>query len=245
MGSDGREGCARLPANRCRRCGQQPSGCVCAHIHTVAIDFDFLVIRHWKECSRGSNSARLAPLAMPRCELRDWGERGTVFDDSGLAAQGTWLLFPDAQTSDGSELVGPRAHVGIPEPLPQRIVVVDGSWKQVRKMVRRIGALSQLPRFVVSPSPRPMHRLRAPPFPGGMATLEAMARVVELAHDAERAEPLYVLYEQLVRSQRRQQGVGPDGEPLYDKNRATRRKLAWELEEAKYRRLRAEQGEPG
>lgn len=204
-----------IPADRCQRCAQPPRACLCPQIPRVELDLDVVILRHWKEVGRGSNSGRFGPLAVPRCEVRDWGERDRPCPLDDLARPGTWLLFPDAQPTDGGGLVGPSAVSGLPEPRPERVVILDGSWKQARKMVRRIGPLAELPRFGLSPRTGDVDRLRRPPFPGGMSTLEALARLVEEVHDPERAAPLFVLYDALVATQRRLQGLrtrsGPRG----------------------------------
>lgn len=80
-------------------------------------------------------------------------------DTRFLAGPTTALLFPGEPTCTF---------------FPERLIVLDGSWRQCRGMVRKIPELTRMPRIAVAPS-RPRDRMRMPPHPGLMATIEAVA----------------------------------------------------------------------
>ncbi|MBI5494255.1 MAG: DTW domain-containing protein [Deltaproteobacteria bacterium] len=171
------------PALRCPRCYLLRAWCLCAYVPRVQTTARFLVVRHMTERFKGSNTARLVPLALPNSELWDLGVPGEPLDTSGLGAPGDWLLFPSAQP-----LRAP------PVPPPRRIIVVDGSWTQARRMVQRIGALREMPRFALPAAEAPLQRLRRPPRDDGLSTLEAVAAAVERLGDEPGAELLRRLH---------------------------------------------------
>lgn len=183
---------------RCTRCGQRPEWCICEALPSCTTARSFVIVRHWKELARSSNSARVVELCVPDAVVLDWGARGQDFDDSLLRRPGSWLLFPSGNDHAGRPVPELAAHEGIPSPEPAHIVLVDGSWSQARKMARRIDALREMPRFTVSPGPAPMRRLREPPFPGAMATAEVVARCIELLDGREAAAPLREGFDLLV-----------------------------------------------
>lgn len=127
-----------------------------------------MVLRHVREAEKSSNSARWASLLLPGCEIRPWAGRRDAVTHGDLGRPGDWLLFPAE---------GQGAGPGRPEALPERVVVLDGTWRQVRRMLRALPGVRRLPRLTVGPR-SPGARLRAPPAPGCLSTLEAIAGAV-------------------------------------------------------------------
>lgn len=166
---------------RCPRCFGTPEGCVCAHVVPVESSASFVILQHVLEQGKVSNTGRVAALALTRCELRVYGGDARVDD---LALEGTWLLYPSDEASV------------TPSPKPGRVVVLDASWSQARRMVQRVEVLRRLPRLSL-PAVMAAPSLRRAP-PGGMSTLQAIARCVEMLDGADVARPLDVLHDELV-----------------------------------------------
>jgi DTW domain-containing protein len=173
-------------AGRCPRCYMPTRLCLCAEVPRLDTRTEFLVIRHNKEKEKSTNTARLAALALARCQVLTYGAPGERFDASVLEGPDTWLLFPDTQAP------APEA------PAPRRLVVLDGNWGQARRMVQRLPVLRTLPGLALPPPPPNTRRLRRPPNPEGMSTLEAMAGAVALLEGEELARRLYALHELMI-----------------------------------------------
>ena len=77
-------------------------------------------------------------------------------------------------------------------------MVLDGNWGQARRMVQRLPALRRMPGLALPPPPPNTRRLRRPPHPDGMSTLEAMAGAVALLEGEELAQQLYALHELMI-----------------------------------------------
>lgn len=169
----------------CPRCLLRAAWCLCTVIPTVPTRAEVLILRHVKERRRVSNSARAAALALPRCAVVELGAPGAVVDVEALCTPGTALLYPDA----GPRWEGPAA--------PARLLVLDGSWSQVRSMVRRWPALSRLPRLPLDPVTRPGLRMRRQHREDGLSTLEALALALGQLEGEDRAAPLLALYDAL------------------------------------------------
>ena len=181
--------------DRCRACYLQERCCICPHIEPVSVSIDVVVVRHWKESWRSSNTGRLAGLAIPQCSVQNYGGRGDTFDTTALLGPQTFLLFPSLKTPTVEE----------PPSLPltrelgvRTLVVLDSTWSQARKLVRRIAPLRGMPRVHVQPSSPEPRRLRRPPFPGGMGTFEAIARAVEVLDGPKAAATLMALHSRFV-----------------------------------------------
>jgi DTW domain-containing protein YfiP len=138
--------------------------CICGDLVPVAEHTEVIVLRHEKEAYRTTNTARYAELALSHCRVIEWTGR-----DSELPSlAGAWLVFPGQ---------GPSTPAGPP---PKRLVVLDGSWRQARRIFLRCTALHTLPRLSLAAPAIPAQRLRASPSPEAMSTLEAIARALEL-----------------------------------------------------------------
>lgn len=173
-------------AGRCPRCYLPTRLCLCTEVPRLDTRTEFLVIRHNKEKEKSTNTARLAALALSRCQVLTYGAPGERFDASVLEGSDTWLLFPDTQAPASDA------------PPPRRLVVLDGNWGQARRMVRRLPILRRLPGLALPPPAPNTRRLRRPPNPDGMSTLEAMAGAVALLEGEELARRLYTLHELMI-----------------------------------------------
>jgi DTW domain-containing protein YfiP len=180
---------SRTPADlagRCPRCYLPTQLCLCDQIPRLDTRTEFLVIRHNKEKEKSTNTARMAALALARCQVLTYGAPGQPFDASVLEGPDTWILFPDTQPP------APDA------PPPRRLVVLDGNWGQARRMLQRVPELRRLPGLSLPPPPPQTRRLRRPPHPEGMSTLEAMAGAVALLEGEALARRLYELHELMI-----------------------------------------------
>jgi DTW domain-containing protein YfiP len=160
---------------------------LCAEIPRVQTRTRFVIVRHFAERWKPSNSAHFARLAVDNCALVDYGDG--VLDERQLTDGGpAWVLFPDGDAPP------PDATP------PARVIVLDGTWSQARRMRRRIQALRGLPFLRLPPPAVDRPRMRRPLDPGGMSTLEAIAGAVALLEGAERARPLEALHDRIARA---------------------------------------------
>lgn len=167
-----------LPDGRCPACAFPRELCLCDRIPRIDVPVPFTILRHASEIPRLTSTARWAALALPGSAIVDYALPGAPLDPSRLGLEGAWVLFPSsAETPPG-------------ECRPTRIVVPDGTWQQARRMMQRVPALQRLPRLSLPPAV-PAPRLRRPPRPGGMSTIEAIAGALGyLGHDAAAARLL-------------------------------------------------------
>ena len=173
--------------DRCQSCMMRHEHCVCERAPTIQSPVPILVIRHWKERNKPSNTARLASLAIPNLRIVDYGAPGEPWSSNTLDLPKPALLFPDPDAQ--------------PLPFtPETIVVVDGSWPQARKLVNKLPELKAMPRIQIESAPNQPLRLRQPPIPEGMSTIEAIARLLDRLSGPGSGAPLDALYQQVVES---------------------------------------------
>lgn len=171
-------------AGRCPRCWLISRACACALLWPLPVRTRFVIVRHVRETSKSTSTARWAGLLVPGCELREYRERADA-PSLALGAPGDWLLFP------GDSEAGP------PRPPPRRFIVLDGTWRQARRMLRALPTLERVPRLTIPPRPQGM-RLRAAPNGRALSTLEAMAGAVAHLESVELGAALLEIHDALV-----------------------------------------------
>jgi DTW domain-containing protein YfiP len=175
--------------DRCPRCLLRD--CVCADVPVVPTRTRIVIVRHLAERNRSSNTARLAHLALPNSEIIEHALKDEPIDPARLAAPGTWLLFPEGE---------PRSRA--PEPSPERLIVLDATWHQARRMRQRLAGLRGLPVLRLPDVPAPRERMRESPGHGLVSTIEAIARAIRLLEGDAPAAALERLFERAVAAAR-------------------------------------------
>lgn len=159
---------------RCPRCLGGPGSCLCEALVPVDTRVRVVVLQHVLEASKLSNTGRFVTEVLRPSELRLYGAQGSPPPVEDLAH--ATLLFPGAGPSDATL------------PASRSLLVLDASWSQARRMVQRLPALRALPRLSLKVD-APQKSLRDAP-PGGLSTLQAVARALALWGEDEAATAL-------------------------------------------------------
>lgn len=160
-----------------------------------------LVVTHAYEKTQVSHTGHLLPSLLPRAEQLWWARRHVAPDLNHLMAPGARaaLLFPDPEArcllpeghGEGRAGVGARMDAGADAggaPGALTLVVPDGTWRQARRLAHRNPVLAALPRVTLPDLGPARWTVRRSARPGGLCTLEAVARALGVLHgEAARA----------------------------------------------------------
>lgn len=142
-----------------------------------------MIVRHVSERDKPSNTGALTALVLGATRI-DYGLAGPPLDLTGQLGLAPRLLLPR-----GSHRL---------DEAPSTLVVLDGTWSQVRSMRARIDPLQRVSVLSLPEGPT-RTRMRRGPAGGGQSTMEAVAQALELLGEPEPAQTLRVLYDELVR----------------------------------------------
>ena len=159
-------------------CRLTPGLCACGVLPRIDLPVEVLVVQHHKERHSQSNTGALTHRLLARSRLLRFAPRSAPFDATPLLQPGTVVLWPER----GEPLAPGRA--------PARIVVLDATWRQARRMSTRIEGLRRMP-FATLPPTAPRWVLREPPAPGRLSTVEAIACAIECLGFHEQAAAMY------------------------------------------------------
>lgn len=159
--------------------------CICELVGAAQTSHpQVVIVRHHWEAFKSSGTARLAALALGNLRIIDMAFENPEPVRRAIAElEDAWLLYPGAAATTGasdasqSEVEPARRSAG---GRPATLVVLDGTWRQTRKMLRRLPELARLPGFslVATEDGQVRDRLREAPRPGARSTLESIAEAL-------------------------------------------------------------------
>ncbi len=179
---------------RCQRCLIAGAFCICADVPTAPTRTEIIVVRHEREGWKSTGTARIAGLAMPNLRIIEFSEDAEPARSAlpGLV-EGAHLLFPTDEGAPWGEV--------------KRLILIDGTWRQTRKMYGKLESLHGVPKLALPPQTSKILRLRESAFEEGRSTLEAIAEAVALLEGEEASAPLHALHALYVERVFRARGV--------------------------------------
>ena len=168
---------ADLPG-RCQRCWVMLDHCICSGLERARNRTEIVFVRHHWEAHKSTGTVRIAELVLERSRLVEVGYDATLAEHELSALDDAWLLYPDA------------APTRTPERLPARLILLDGTWAQTRRMLRRLPSVSLLQRLVLPEREFQSIELRKSHLRLGRSSIDAVADALELFEGAEVSQPV-------------------------------------------------------
>ncbi|MBK9030793.1 MAG: DTW domain-containing protein [Myxococcales bacterium] len=154
---------------RCARCRMLGGLCLCALLPALDTRTRLVLVIHRYEDRKPTNTGRLATECLRNSEvIVRGGEDHVETRFAPPAGTRPVLLFPDADAVPLDQLAGGAE--------PVTLIVPDGTWRQAQRVRSRVLGLDAVACATLPPGPPSRYRLRSEPRPGGLATMEAIAR---------------------------------------------------------------------
>ena len=176
---------SELPG-RCPRCWIRLEFCICPHVPRVETRTRLMVVRHERESWKSTGTARVAALALPQLSFIDFDDDPAGVNERLPALDGAMLLFPSDEPAPW------------PSAPPKTLVVIDGTWRQTRRMFTKLPKLHGLPRLQLETPAAITLRLRDTSFDEGRSTLEALAEALGRLEGEAVSGPLLALHREFV-----------------------------------------------
>lgn len=149
--------------------------CVCELIPSprLATATRLLLFIHYREDRKSTNTGRLATECLANSEVVVRGHQSQpdrAFEYDASRDPQPVLLFPYEGAVPLTEFKG----------RPITLIVPDGNWRQASKVRNRVPGLREIPCATLPPDVPSTYRLRSEFHDFGLATLEAIARAMEV-----------------------------------------------------------------
>ena len=148
--------------------------CICPSIPRLVTRTRVVIIIHHREVKMPTNTGRLAHLCLVDSRLVVRGIEGDPLAlEQAAPILGTPLLL---HPTDDAAVLDDRFRERTPP--PYTLFVPDGSWRQASKVGSREKSLESALRVKLAGGEPSRYRVRKETKPGGLATIEAIARAL-------------------------------------------------------------------
>ncbi|MCP4955836.1 tRNA-uridine aminocarboxypropyltransferase [Photobacterium aquimaris] len=171
----------------CLRCGFK-FNCICAMEPQLQSAADFVLLTHARESSKDTNTGILMTRTLPSCRVEMWHRTQppqALLNQLQDPSYQAWLVFP----SDEQHLATPLT-LPTPDSTKLLLIIIDATWQEARKMVRKSPWLNQLPRIALIPENTSSYSLRRNQQPGHLCTCEVGIELLKQLHHPQAAQQL-------------------------------------------------------
>ena len=196
----------------CNKCGLPKISCICGKAHKIKTSAQIWILSTERELYRPSNTARLLKLINPHStEIFLWERTKKpekLIENINNEKYEPYLLFPE---EDEQTRFGKLENINT-EKIPA-FILIDGTWKEARKILRKSEYLNKLPRISLEPNFNSQYDLRRGATEGNLCTIEAALEVLKLNREIEVSQAIDEFYNLFLRSYK----AGVSGHKLKNK----------------------------
>lgn len=188
---------------RCQGCQLPELNCLCPYKAESHSRSQVWLLTHPYEHFKPTNTGRLIRDVLPGTRVFTWyrtapdPELLALLADPGYAP---FIIFPDDQPDYAHRVVSMNAVpgrrrgdaeecAGSEQKIPA-FIILDGTWRQARRMFRRSAYLADLPVLPLATDRLTRYRLRKPASSAHLCTAEVAVEVLRQAGDTEAAQVL-------------------------------------------------------
>lgn len=170
--------------NSCNKCGLPNINCICNVVPKIKTKAEIWILSTEKEFYRPSNTARILKLVNPEATDIILWER-TVNPDALIKnieseIYDVYLVFPE----DNEDILSEKFENRISDKT-LAFVLLDGTWKEAKKILRKSDYLKGIPRISLEPNFKSEYNLRRGVEEGNLCTIEAAIEVLKLNNEVE------------------------------------------------------------
>jgi len=163
----------------CNGCGLPIINCICNKSSIVSTQAKIWILSSEREFYRPSNTARLLKLINPdSTEIFLWERTKRpeqLIKNISRGEYATFVVFP----AETEELEKRKIEFKPTEKIPA-FIILDGTWKEARRIFRKSDFLKDLPIVSLEPSYESNYNLRRGAAEGNLCTIEAAIEILKM-----------------------------------------------------------------
>lgn len=183
----------------CNKCGLPIINCICNKVQRIETKAKIWILSTEREFSRPSNTARLLKLVNPEStELILWERTNTpkkLIEYINSEEYEIYILFP----TDSSDLLKRKFEYKSSGKTPA-FIILDGTWKEALKILRKSDYLKKLPRISLDSTHKSEYTLRRGASEGELCTIEAAIEVLKLNYEIENSHFIEEVFHLFIKS---------------------------------------------
>ncbi len=176
----------------CYACFKAEPFCLCDSIVPVDNKTRIVIVQHKCERCHPIGTARIATLALRNTELRIvWPDKVNTFTFEPQDLESTGLLYPGPGATDLAAVPADQR--------PRELVLLDGTWGDVKKLYKDNPWLEQLPQYNLTPTVPSRYRLRKEPDDQSISTIEAIVQALGILEpETPGIDTLITVFEEMI-----------------------------------------------
>ena len=179
---------------RCEGCNLPALNCLCPYRVSAQSEAKVWLLTHPLEHHKPTNTGRLIGDVLSDTEVFTWYRTApdarllALLDDERFDP---FVIFPDDQPDYADRVVGmERVAAGKRSGRVPVFIILDGTWRQARRIFRKSPYLERLPVLPLATERLTRYRLRKPASAAHLCTAEVAIELLRQAGDREAAEVL-------------------------------------------------------
>ena len=190
---------------RCEFCQLEQKRCTCEHRQLLHSNLAFLLIMYDDEVLKPSNSGRLIADLIPDTHGYIWSR--TEPEPAMLALLNNpeyqpFVIFPDEYACEGQPVLNDLSVECLPADKKPLFILLDGSWREAKKMYRKSPYLHHLPLLSFSPTAVAKYGLRKGSRDFQLGTAEVATLVLAASGESANAHSLNAWFELFIEASR-------------------------------------------
>ena len=183
----------------CNKCGLPIINCICDKTPIIKTDAKIWILSTEKEFYRASNTARLLEIVNPTsAEIFLWERTKTptkLIANLNNSIYEPFLLFPIGNYETTNREVEYKHTGKIPA-----FIIIDGTWKEARKIFRKSTYLKKLPVISLKPNFKSKYDLRRGVVDGNLCTIEVVIELLKINGEMANSQVVDKFYDLFLRS---------------------------------------------
>lgn len=178
---------------QCSTCGLSEDHCICSYDIDLSVDVAFWLLTHENEFSRTTNTGRLIENAIKTTKTFKWMRTEAPKALIQLIESNDYdiyLIFSDEREREKVRSVSYE-----PSSKKLAFLILDGTWKEVRKILRKSPYLDSLPILSLNQIPASSYDLRRNKDDNHICTAEVAVELLKLIGNQEASQALNIYYE--------------------------------------------------
>ncbi|EGW38852.1 DTW domain-containing protein [Desulfosporosinus sp. OT] len=182
----------------CNQCGLPIINCLCNKLSEVRTQAKFWILSSEREFYRPSNTARLLKLINPEStEIFLWERTKSpeqLIKNISREKYSVFVLFPVEDEELANRKVAFQPTGNIPA-----FIILDGTWKEARKIFRKSDFLMGLPIVSIEPNYASSYDLRRGAAEGNLCTIETAIEILKMNEEIETSQIIEDYYKLFIK----------------------------------------------
>ena len=182
--------------HRCPGCQLPKHLCICSLLPYLNTKATFWVLMHPFEYGKPTNTGRIIQDCIPQTKIIFWERTTPDFDLLSMIQdqQDVFLMFPEEYKTDHNS-IAQSIQLSVANP---HFILLDGTWKQARKIFRKSPYLHRLPMISIKSNQKSIYMLRRPSQNHHLCTIEVAITLLDLNGEIEQSRQMNSYFKKFI-----------------------------------------------